>query len=200
VERITDNKASRNHPEIIETRTPTWEDTPPDQLPDQTFSLRRVGTIPITGYFTSEMTAGIQTHFWRGRTRPHYDPGPCDACTEGNSPRWHGYFAAFDEKTKSHWIQEFTLAAWEGIKSGITAFGNLRGHAFELRRTKPAANAPIRAIVYNGQLDLRLLPPAPDLRTIMYRIWQIQPAPTEQPPTTDRMQLFLHPNGKGKSQ
>lgn len=157
-----------------------WTSEPPPAAKSTTLSLRRCGPKPTFGIATLDKPLGVWTHFFKGRTRPHITQGPCEACTEGHTARWKGYLTLFTPATGDHWIQEFTLNAWEGLESGIRAHGTLLGHQIGFARTKPSPNAPLRAEVYAPVCDLRLLPATPDLKSLLCRIWSIDPITLDQ--------------------
>lgn len=146
---------------------------PPPTTPDQTFTLRRLGTQPIEGWITSTNVVGVYVHYWKGRTRPHTKNATCEACENGNVPRWKGYLTLWNARTASHWLQEITPAAYDGIKVGLNAHGELRGHGLTLARTNHKNNAPMKATVWEKTIDLRTLPPGPDIIKILFRIWDI---------------------------
>ncbi len=159
-----------------------WSDGPPPDAPSTRFELRRVGTQPTLGFSTMEKPLGVNVHYHRGRTKPHYQSGTCEACADGNTPRWKGYLTLYDPRTRDHWLQEFTPAAYDGLLLGIKAHGSLRGHQICFRRTRMKINAPLKSEVYVATIDLRTLPEAPDVVAILHRIWDI-PLDEEHPST-----------------
>ena len=80
----------------------------------------------------------------------------------------------YSPTSKEHWIQEFTSQAFEGLQKGIIAYGTLRGHETRFSRIRPNNTAPMRAEVWTKTIDLRTLPEPPDIRKIMYVVWDLK--------------------------
>lgn len=158
---------------------PAFSDHPPEHQQTPVIRLRRVGAQPVTAVCTSVKPVGVQVHYHQGRTIPHYDHDPCGPCEDGNAPRWKGYLTLFDAKSGTHWLQEYTPAAHDGISDALTHFGSLRGHLIRFERIRPTKNAPMRSEVYLSLVPETELPPEPDIIVLLYRIWQLTPETTQ---------------------
>jgi hypothetical protein len=191
----TESPELPTHPEDID-----WSDAPPTISPELTYSLRRVGTQPVIGFITCETIVGLSLHFHKGRSKPHTKNGLCEACEAGNTPRWKGYMTLFDPRRKDHWLQEFTPSAYDGIRAGIDAFGGIKGHSIQLERTTHRQNSPMKSTVHIATLDLRVLPAAPNIIKVLYRIWDISESVNPPTHSTDRIGTYLkvdaQPNGR----
>jgi hypothetical protein len=150
-----------------------WTDHPPDNTNTHSLPLRRVSRAPVIAICLSSKPLGAEVHFFRGRTRPHTNDGTCEACHAGQAPRWRGYLTLWDREQRQTWITEITPYAYDGLKEGLTSFGTLRGHTIKLERTKPNPNAPLQATVYAALTREEELPPEPDIRHILERIWDL---------------------------
>lgn len=173
---------------------PAFTPDPPQHQQAAVIRLRRVATQPVTGVCTATKPVGVLLHYHQGRTIPHYENTTCEPCRDGNTPRWKGYITLTDQKTKQHWLQEYTPAAHEGIADALRHFGSLRGHLLRLERIRPTKNAPMRSEVYLSQTPESELPPEPDIANLLYRIWQLEPNTTPRTTTTDQQLTHLAPN------
>lgn len=158
--------------------TPDFSPDPPEHQISPYIRLQRVQIQPINAISTASKPTGVLLHYWHGRTIPHFTDTPCEPCQDGNTPRWKGYLTLYEPKTHHHWLQEYTPAAHDGIRSALETFGTLRGHLVRLERLRPSKNAPMRSEVYLSTLPENQLPPEPNIVDLLYKIWQLEPRTT----------------------
>lgn len=181
---------------------PQWTTSPTTEARRKTLSLRRVGCGRLMGVSLSHKPIGCETHYWRGRTRPHMTGSQCEACEAGNSSRWRGYLALYDKDTRETFLAELTPKAYEGIKEGLDSFGSLRGHWIKIERTRPKETAPVRATVSATMEPEERLPAEPDIQEQMYRIWSLKENAVSPDTTESRIMTHIHalvdPNKNGR--
>lgn len=170
-----------------------WIDSPSADKPHFKLEVRRIGLKPIVGIVTCDKPTGCETHFWRGRTRPHIRSGGCEACQGNNLPRWHGYISLWSPKTRDHWIQEITAAAYEGVGDALKQYGSLRGHTICVARVRPHKTAPCVSNVSQSKVPSDQLPNTPPIREVLYRLWDCARWLQQDSITEDARILHLHP-------
>lgn len=167
---------------------PIWTDRPPtDGLPPA-LDLKRTGTAPTTGICLSLRPIGCEVHFWRGHTRPCLGPILCEACHDGQSRRWKGYIALYDPLSRHVWIHEFTTNAYAGLSEALDNFRDLRGHWIKFKRSRPTPNAPLVSEVHSKKEPSETIPPEPDIKKILNRIWDTSETIAEDVKASDHTQ------------
>lgn len=134
--------------------------------------VRAPSTGELTGIVLSHEIYGCDTHYFRGRTRPHTDP-LCEACDEGAGKRWQGYLALLTHKTRDLVLFEFTAAAAAPLCEYFDHNKGLDGANIRAYRTSTKANARVVIRIERGDVALFSAPPAPDVAQILNRIWGI---------------------------
>ncbi len=136
----------------------------------------RIVRAPTTGTLEalvlSKEIYGCETHYFRGRTRPHTEPA-CEACDEGIGKRWQGYLAILLTRTRDLCLFEFTAAAAAPLVEYFEHNHALDGAVITAYRTSTKPNARVVIRVQRGDVELYHAPPAPDIATLLHRIWSI---------------------------
>ncbi len=126
----------------------------------------------LTGMIISHEIYGCETHYHRGRTRPHTEP-ICEACDEGLGKRWQGFLAILLTKTRDLALFEFTAAAAAPLVEYYEHNRGLEGAVIRAYRTTAKANARVVIRIERGDTDLFHCPPPPDVATLLARIWGV---------------------------
>jgi hypothetical protein len=97
----------------------------------------------------------------------------CQACADGVSWRWHAYVGLFNPKTLQHAIFELTAMPAQTLVEMETARQSLRGLLLEANRPGSRRNGRVYVTLRpNDDLSI-VLPPEPDLVTMLCRIWNV---------------------------
>lgn len=152
-----------------------WSVPVPEEAPAPVPILSPAPGTAVRGIVLSSALVGVWTHWFNGRTTPHLlGRGGCSGCREHLSKRWKGYLAIYWQAGVCVGLAELTPSAARACPELIEATGaDLRGYLIELAR--PLGKK-------NGRVSLRLqpppyrrapdkLPPAPDVRACLLRIW-----------------------------
>lgn len=110
----------------------------------------------------------VYTHFYRGRTYP-CPQGTCPLCQADYAARFYSYTAVLIEGQLR--LLELTAAATWHLAE--LAPNGLRGKTLIAERTGRRQNAPIHASLAAHQINGRPIPPPPDVRATLIRIWRI---------------------------
>jgi hypothetical protein len=159
-----------------------WSDAPKrEDLPANYRIMRCPPKGEIRGVVASDVIVGTHLHYFRGRSTP-CSKSQCEACEAGHVPRWKGYVLLMSLKTKNLQIFEFTERAYEAFLQKQEQHASLRGCVLTCRRTANRPNGPLQATFDEARYDDALIPPVPDLREILQRIWEVkqQPLPLER--------------------
>lgn len=151
-----------------------WADAPTTRSETNHFEIIR--TPPggsIHAVIASEKFIGTNLHYYRGRSTP-CRKNNCEACEAGHRPRWTGYVLIMSKKTRRLNIFEFTQRCYEPFHAMQVARDSLRGVVFTCRRTSSRPNGPLTIIFEEDRMDPDAVPPVPDLREILERIWEIK--------------------------
>jgi hypothetical protein len=156
-----------------------WESTPP--ATDSMGGVRLVRTPSSSaarGIILSDELIGRATHYDGRRTTPCMKLH-CDLCTKGLPWRWHGYTALWLVTQQERVILELTAQASQRLVDHHKAYGSLRGFDITVCRPKGKSNSRIQVVLGTKRHPEQLLPPCPDVPTIMSYIWGM-PATPEQ--------------------
>lgn len=176
-----------------------WTNRPPEGEYSDAYRLIRVpATTPIMGIVTSADIIGTQTHFWRGRTRPHTQTH-CEACEAGNEPRWHGYVSIMGTKTGEHAILELTPTTVKTIEKWIAEHGSIRGATIIASRLGKKINGRILVQLKPTIDQARELPKPIDIPKALLRLWQQTPTTEPEPKTHPQQNRIKHHSPNGKS-
>lgn len=152
-----------------------WESTPP--ATDSMGGVRLVRTPPsgaARGIILSEELIGRATHYDGRRTVP-CQKQRCELCTKGLPWRWHGYVALWLIAQQERVILELTAQASQRLVDHHKSLGSLRGFDIMVCRPKGKANSRIQVVLGTKRQPEALLPPCPDVPTIMCYIWGATP-------------------------
>ena len=151
-----------------------WTDRPDAEEMQQLWQILRA---PKKGehdlLIISHNFTGARTHFWNGRTRPCTGAN-CTPCAQQNNNRWHGYLAAWSNRTKSRVILELTATPAKTLIDYFKEHRTMRGAIIRLGRTSEKANARVRVQITGTYSDPAKLEIAPDIRKIMARVWELR--------------------------
>lgn len=155
---------------------PIWIDSPGDEYSRPRWQLLRCKpTGAIRGIILSEKHVGTLTHYWKGRTVPH-ETTLCEACAAGRAPRPYCYLAIETGAARERVILELTATGFAPIIQYLTEKGSLRGALIEAWRVVAKPNGRLHVTIKPGNAHIAHLPPAPDLRALLCRIWEIEPS------------------------
>lgn len=121
----------------------------------------------------SENFLGAKLHYWKGRSTPCSGTG-CEACKNGQRPRWKGYILAYHMATKTVVIFEFTERGYEPMEEALIRHKRLRGMKFKTFRLNKKTNGPIQLSFSELREESPHLPKAGDLATMLERIWEVR--------------------------
>ena len=180
-----------------------WADRPDTVNEEQHFQIMR--TPPggqMRGVITTDDYVGVNLHYYRGRSTP-CRKNSCEACEAGHRPRWTGYVLLMSIKTRKVNIFEFTQRAWNAFNQVRAVKGSLRGVELIASRLGKRDNGPLTVVFEEARHDADMLPPAPELREILERIWEIKevqlPLNLEGENRIAKYDASTSSNGKAKS-
>lgn len=174
-----------------------WTNEPSGNAGFHSYKLLRC---PPKGRFQaivlSRYPIGCDLHYWKGRSTPcrHSD---CEACKNGNRPRWKGFLFVKSTATGTIAILEYTARAHDAIDVFLATYPNLRGAKLNLCRTGNRPNSPLLISFEDGRLDETGLPDPQDLTECLERMWEIRQQTLPGIAETlaeDRMQAALPSN------
>ena len=174
-----------------------WNDRPNEVKEQGHFEIMRTpaGGV-LSGVITSDTFVGCNLHYYRGRSTP-CRKNDCEACEAGHRPRWTGYVLLMSRKTRRVNILEFTARCYSTMQSMLIAKTSLRGVVVTVKRTSSRPNGPLAMTFEEDRVDPDSLPPAPDLREILERIWEVK---EKQIPMNFERESAIKKNGKPTSQ
>jgi hypothetical protein len=150
---------------------PTWNDKPPKEPIERQYRLIRVpASKPLALVILAEKLTGCPTHYWHGRTAPCERP-ECEACEQGNSPRWHAYVPCIIAQTGERCILELTGQAAQQLSPTIDEYQTLRGIKIVVERKSKRPNGRIAITTIPGRVAESSIPAEPDVITTMTHIW-----------------------------
>lgn len=151
-----------------------WQDHPESNSTTKNYQIMR--TPPdrtVYGVSISSNLVGAKLHYWKGRSTP-CTGAECDACQNGQRPRWKGYLAIMDPKQKLVKILEFTERCYADLNSFFQQRGTLRGAQVQFSRLNRRPNGPMQVEIAEMLFDQGLLPEEPNLREILDNIWEVR--------------------------
>lgn len=149
-----------------------WNDQPDRNPSLPSYSILR--TPPkgkMSGIIISDAVCGTRLHYWKGRSVP-CNAADCDACENGQAPRWKGYLLLKSTQTDKIVIFEFTERGWDPLDEARRKWGTLRGLVLTATRTGGKTNSPLLLMLSDHREDPTGLPAEKDLKTILGRIWE----------------------------
>lgn len=95
----------------------------------------------------------------------------CKLC-RGQGTHWEGYLFGFSESEKRVFIVALTAGAvrncW-GVRAGLLQ----RGRKFTVKRDEKGPNARVTLVIHESVSYADKLPPSPDLRDCLSRLWGV---------------------------
>lgn len=148
-----------------------WDDEPSTAQPTL---IPIVSAIPQTAQLLvvlGDRVCGVYTHFYLERTVPCLGAiGNCVCQSIAMSKRWKGYLGAYDTFSERMVLAEITMEAYR-LCPGLHVQSGLNRRVLRLFKSGKKKQSPARAELlgsYDGPL---LLPPCPDVRDALCRIW-----------------------------
>lgn len=158
---------------------PNYSSRPPEDKDQRALPIKRT---PTNGLMTAAVTAfeliGCNTHFYGGHTVPCEAPN-CEACGKGIPWRWHGYVTAIEQKTRLHFIFEFTAQAGDTFNEFYSLHNTLRGCVFTAERMHHRPNGRVILHCKPGDLAQLNLPDPPDMEACLAIIWHLPSTATK---------------------
>ena len=165
-----------------------WDHEPPKESRSIVWQIRRTPTgKKAGGLILSHRLVGTHTHFWHGRTRP-CNQTSCEACDQGQKPRWHGYLALTDRELKERWITEIPALAADAVDRYFGEHRTLRGAWINLGRVNNKPNGRVVCSLRDSGVAAGLLPEGPTLQPILMRMWEVRECQTSFP-TVDELRV-----------
>lgn len=193
-ERLCDSGLTTHRLKGGTTSVDGWESTPP--ATDSMGGVRLVRTPAngaARGIILSDELIGRATHYDGRRTVP-CQKLQCEMCTKGLPWRWHGYVALWLVTQQERVILELTAQSSQRLVDHHKTYGSLRGFDIVVCRPKGKANSRIQVVLGVKRQPETLLPPCPDVATIMCYIWGATPAPEQNTRNIiGRRELSLEP-------
>jgi hypothetical protein len=151
-----------------------WTARPRRKEEQQSFEIVRTPPAgKICGVIASERFEGVELHYYRGRSTP-CTGNDCEACEGGMRPRWTGY-VFLQSATKRLVIFEFTARGFNSFQNMLVSMkDDLRGAMMTAKRMGSRPNGPLLVAFEEERRDPGSLPPVPDLREILERIWEVK--------------------------
>lgn len=156
----------------IPLRADDWQDWPDEVPPINPWRLYRIphgGKTAVRIVSPSIMWRCV--HFFGGRSQPHITDGRCLACEKNNQARDYGWYAAVLEKTQEKVICEATHRSSGYFRQAYQTYGSLTGLRAVQMRIPPEKKTGRLHVLLHRVDDGMILPPAPDVRLIMERMW-----------------------------
>ncbi len=151
-----------------------WSHEPEAGPREGSYRIARTPTTqPFKAAILSEKHVGVHLHYWKGRSVP-CNGGDCEACYNGQRPRWKGYVLVKSLITPKIVIFEFTERAHHAFADFLEKHGSLRGGVFQASRTNRRANGPLDVEFQEARFDEALLPKPGDLQAVLERMWEIR--------------------------
>lgn len=157
-----------------------WTEAPPPKEPGWFPVLSPEPGKPVQGIILNSHVQGVITHFVDRRTRPCMgDREVCQGCFAAIAKRWKGYIAIFLPGAGRIALAEITVEAYRSSPELSSKHVNLRGYLLKLERQGKARNSRIIASAHPYVKDEKL-PPPPDIRQALLRLWGELPPPAGQ--------------------
>lgn len=151
-----------------------WQNCPDEATRTVSFRIYRtpVGK-EIELVILSQSFVGAKLHYWRGRSTPCAGTN-CQACMDGQRPRWKGYVQAMHKPTKTVVIFEFTDRVYDEFHRNLIGKGTLRGLTMTTRRLNKKPNGPINVEIGDIREESPHLPKEVNIQGMLDRMWEIR--------------------------
>jgi len=123
---------------------------------------------------------GCHLHYWRGRSTPCQGEN-CEACADGQIPRWRGYLIVMNPKGDEKIMMEITAAAVPPIDVYFSEHGTLRNALLYLKRVGMKPNGKLLSKIETSARTLASLPAEPNLSNLLLRMWGMNTAEKNSP-------------------
>lgn len=155
-----------------------WKAQPPANHSLPHLPLLRVKTAEtIRGAITCLQIEGTDTHFMSNRTLPCIGE-ECGGCAQQLATRWEGYISVWTTQGK-HIITSLTPRAANNLLGTVADPCNLRGLFVTIERQGRRPNSPLNARCEQPDVLTVKLPPLPNLRAHLCRIWGLALGPEQ---------------------
>lgn len=149
-----------------------WDCKPASDLPALVPIYSASPQASQTLVILSDRVEGVWTHYYLERTIPCLgEAGKCICQNVTLSRRWKGYLGCWDPLTERICLAEITLDGYRLCPRLSSVAESLRGSMIRLYRAGKRANAPMRAELLRGAVDVDQLRPAFNVRDALMRIW-----------------------------
>lgn len=138
------------------------------------------GTMTKAIVLSTDMV-GAFDHWNSTKTVPHTKPW-CEMCHHGVKIEWHGYIAVMSVKTREVCVFVFTLPCKVTVDNYIKTHGSLRGGLLLANRVSAESNARIRLALSPSREFPVTLPPCPDVKKFLLKMWKMPNGLTVYPP------------------
>jgi hypothetical protein len=156
--------------------TTSWTDrnpARPGNLPHIPFERLRAG-VTLKGVITCTAPYDSFTHYLGGRTLPCSGTEDCPGCGLKRKG-WELYLSLWTVTPSKHVITALTPSAARELSDAAPDPNDLRGYFIELRRINTKNNGRMLCSLDQPEFKRHGLPPAPDVRAHMYKIWGLDP-------------------------
>lgn len=157
-----------------------------DDLPTER-SLPRYGIVRTparkkTPYLIlSERALVMPTHWSMKRTKPCAGEDVCQECKVGTEKRWKVYLAVCTPASGLIEVLELTDRGGQPVLEFQKKNGSIRGRKITVWREGVKDNSPVAALVAPVMDPTIAVPPCPDVREFLYRMWYIKDDADDRP-------------------
>lgn len=151
---------------MLRTRSQPPSDDHLPHLPLKRLPTRAVWKLAIT---CTEMLQ-LDTHYMNRRTLPCI-VDECPGCAAELPRRYEAYVSCLTTQPSTHIIVALTPKAAKQLWDSAPNPNDLRGLIITLQRLGNRANGPLSCVVDHSEAIAHKLPPIPELRAHMLKIW-----------------------------
>lgn len=119
--------------------------TPPPEPHHALSILRCTARGHLEVRLSCQAYTGVMTHWWDDHTILHPPSGPCEACSNGQSPRWQGFIIVESMDSGQFRLLQFTPPVARVFDSHRSDGGRLSGLVARLHRDGTERNSPLFA-------------------------------------------------------
>lgn len=149
-----------------------WTTDPPPATELSNFRLVRVQAgRPTGGVILSAKPVGHYTHYYRKRTMPCIGER-CEACRDGNSPRWYGYLFVWNHVTHVQSVLELPASTVRALLDRYNHLTTWRGCTIVTERVPNKPNGRVHATIRDTISTHPDLPTSPNITAVLEHIWE----------------------------
>lgn len=157
-----------------------WANSPPDDSGLPHLALKRVPARgAIKGVITTTEILGVWTHFLGRRTLP-CTTVDCPGCKAKLTKRYEAYVSLWTNSPSAHIIVALTPRAARELTDSAENPKDMRGLMIIIQRLGQRANGMLTARVESADGYTKALPPIPELRAHMLKIWGLDQSQISQ--------------------